>query len=409
MGIFSFAVEAHPWDEFVLYRYLVREKVGNAELKFTAIQDGGKRLESKRNITIQKGHLPFIVSSPVMGQTYLFGVPMQLNASPSDPENKIEVKYNQKVVATLTKPNFSGTWVPRQEGANQLEFSEINGDGAVVNRKYVDFIVSAALEQITADNLVAGTTAIVTGKEQTLEAVTSDKVKSVDFLIDGVSVGKDSTPPYSVKWTPTKTEEMASYIYTINVETLSPFVSVKTHPLFLYPVNEKGKQFCSKIATNWNPNTVYQDKQYVIYKSDFFHSQGMSQGIEPDSLNGWQNWSRVPCTVILFNETIPDFHQVDRLKSYEPNKQYTIKGLIKYPESLGGETKVTNLKVEQKNKLVADRVPVDADGNFSFDFVYRGDEICFYGNRCANLFVEATNDLGKKHSINMQLLTEKNK
>ncbi len=413
--IWTFDVDRYSHGStYLIHNERILENVGPAQLTITGIQDGGNVLNINRTVNITKGYLPLTVLLPLEHHNYTFGMPMRLQAKASDPNHKILVKYAGELISTLSAPDFSATWTPTESNIVQLQFTEADANGVEVDTRYINFMVDRPLNVITAHSLVLDSTAIVTGKEQTLKADTSSAVKSVEFFIDGVSVGKDLTPPYEVKWTPTKTDEMAAYQYALHVEPLSPFESVSTPEIHLFPVNEAGANFCKKIAKPWDVNTAYEPQQYVLDKTDFFVSEQWSQGIAPSSnqyLNGRPSWIRISCSDILHNKSMPNIQQVDALSGYEIGQQYTIKGKITYPETLGGKINLTKLKVKEgtanQDITISDNLAVDEEGSFQFDVVYN-ENLRFPihgGVGFTNYYIEAMNDLGMEHSKGIKLRT----
>lgn len=150
------------------------------------------------------------VTSPLASSQVPVNTSVSLAANAADTDGRITkvqfVVEDQVVVSDEIYP-YTGSWTPTSLGTYRVTAIATDNDGnnvtsTVVTIQVVDASPGAPSVQVTSP--ISG--AILTaGVSTTIQATASDDVAvaSVQFFVNGVSLGTDTLQPYSSAWTPT--------------------------------------------------------------------------------------------------------------------------------------------------------------------------------------------------------------
>lgn len=184
--------------------------LGSYSITATATDDKGNNVTSVPVVvTITGNGAPTVVlNSPVTGTTVPAGTPVNVSAVASDFDGTVaSVRFtaNGITIGTVSSAPYLVSWAPSAAGTYILVAQATDNSGNFTNSTPVTVTVGgngAPAVSITSPSVGSG---VQVGNGITVSANASDSdgtIKSVQFFANGVSLGIDTSPPYSVTWTP---------------------------------------------------------------------------------------------------------------------------------------------------------------------------------------------------------------
>jgi glucose/arabinose dehydrogenase len=180
---------------------------GNRSLTARATDDIGAQTTSTATVVaVAAANVPptVTISAPATATT---GVAVTLSASAADSDGSVaSVQFfeNGVSIGTDTTAPYSVSWTPATVGSRSLTARATDNRGATTTSAAATVDVAAPGNVPPTVSIGAPTTATV-GTPVTLTATAGDtdgSVASVQFFENGVSIGTDTTSPYSTSWTP---------------------------------------------------------------------------------------------------------------------------------------------------------------------------------------------------------------
>ncbi|ATB39243.1 hypothetical protein CYFUS_004687 [Cystobacter fuscus] len=143
------------------------------------------------------------ITSPARGATVNGGVPVQVTASDDVAVQRVELYAGSTLLATHTQSAYTWTWATRSLSNGPYTLTARAYDLAgQVSEHSVNVIVDNDFVPPSSVALTAPAPATVVSGTVTLEASASDDrgISRVEFLVDGVIVGSDTTAPFTLDW-----------------------------------------------------------------------------------------------------------------------------------------------------------------------------------------------------------------
>ncbi len=157
------------------------------------------------------GNPPTIaLTSPITGSQVPVNTTVFFSAAASDSDGRItnvQFLVNDESVASDSTYPYNASWTPTSLGSYQLTATGTDNDGNAVTSSVVTVQVidaSPGAPSVLITNPTSGASLTV-GTAVTIQATATDDVAvaSVQFFVNGVSLGTDTLQPYSSAWTPT--------------------------------------------------------------------------------------------------------------------------------------------------------------------------------------------------------------
>jgi hypothetical protein len=192
---------------------------------------GNQTLSSPVVVTMNGNNAPTVtISTPASGTVSTAGTAVQLGAAAADADGTVaSVRFlaNGTVVGSATAVPFSVTWTPSASGTYTVIAQATDNSGNVTSSTPITVTVSSNRAPVISLTSPGNGSAVRVGAGTTLTATASDPdgtITNVQFFANGVAVGAaDTTPPYSVTWSPT-----AEGIYRLTATTLDNSGSATT-------------------------------------------------------------------------------------------------------------------------------------------------------------------------------------
>lgn len=145
------------------------------------------------------------ITHPSDNQILLAGSTVSFSADASDSDgtiNQVEFFAGNNSLGVVTQPPYSVSWTATQIGLNSLKAvatdNENNTGEAMVSVTVSDQDLVVALTSPAPGQTVGLGKSVQFAADATS---LSASVKQVDFLVNGATVGTDTTAPYSFNWT----------------------------------------------------------------------------------------------------------------------------------------------------------------------------------------------------------------
>lgn len=139
--------------------------------------------------------------------TQVAGTAVTLSATATDSDGtvaSVQFLVNEVALSTDSTTPFTAVWTPSQAGPYRLTAIATDSSGNQTVSAAVSVIVSAAVAPtVSITSPAAG--ALPINIPQTIRATaasTTGSIASVEFTINGISFGTDTTYPYEASWTP---------------------------------------------------------------------------------------------------------------------------------------------------------------------------------------------------------------
>lgn len=187
---------------------------GAFSLTAVAVDNGGNSTESTPVlVTISGGGAPTVtLVSPATGSSSVVGVavPLSATASAIAPATVASVQFfvNGVSIGNDAVEPFTGSWTPTASGAYDLTAQVTDSLGNLSTSASSSVTVTANAAPTVSLLSPAAGSSVQRGRAVTVSADAVDTdgtVTSVEFLVNGVSVGVDSAAPFSVQWKPSST------------------------------------------------------------------------------------------------------------------------------------------------------------------------------------------------------------
>ena len=186
--------------------------LGTVSLTAEATDVGGNSATSTAvAVTITGGSAPVsTLTSPVVGSSFVVGNPISIaaTASASSPATVSVVRFlaNGVLITEDSASPYNGTWTPTSSGSYSLvaEVKDTIGNVTLSAPRTV-LITDNAAPSVSLTN-PGGNQSIQLGAGLLLVASASDpdgSVTNVQFRANGITLGSDTTVPYSFSWLPT--------------------------------------------------------------------------------------------------------------------------------------------------------------------------------------------------------------
>lgn len=171
----------------------------------------GSATSATANVTVNNP--PTVaIASPASGAAFTEGRVITVTANASDSDGTVtnmQIFANGGLIATFNAAPYTLSWTPSATGSYDLVAKATDNVGSVTTSATVSITVNPANVPPTVNiTAPADGAQLDVGAPVTLSADASDAdgtVTSVQFRVNGSSVGVDSTSPYSVTWTPSST------------------------------------------------------------------------------------------------------------------------------------------------------------------------------------------------------------
>ena len=175
---------------------------------------GASASSSTVNVTIGTAGPPTVaVVAPVPNTLVGLGTTVQLaaNATANGGATISKVEFlaavgtgTPTIVGTATSAPFTVNWIPSSTGNHTLTARATDSNNTVATSTAVAVTVGAAptvaISSPTTGTFTAGTPITISA---TAGAASGATVQSVQFFVNGIPIGTDTTAPYSISWTPT--------------------------------------------------------------------------------------------------------------------------------------------------------------------------------------------------------------
>ncbi len=162
------------------------------------------------SVTVSGGNAPSVsVTSPSAGAAVANGSTNTLTATATAATGTIaSVQFfaNGVSLGTDTTFPYTATWTPTANGTISLTALAIDTAGNQATSSAVSATVAANASPSFTSLTPAGGASVGVGSVNTVTAVVADTdgtIASVQFLVNGVSIGTDTTSAYTATWTPT--------------------------------------------------------------------------------------------------------------------------------------------------------------------------------------------------------------
>ena len=187
--------------------------------------DGASTTSAPIGVSVVANRPPAVsLVTPVTGAVYAPGAPVPITAVATDPDDRVarvEFKVNGALIGTDTTAPYSATWPAG--AANAYTITAVAVDSYAASTTSAPIVVSAAAvpgDDVYDDadrppvvSLVTPVTASIydSGDLVPITAVVTDpddRVVRVEFEADGLSLGADTTAPYSITWPASKAQSI---------------------------------------------------------------------------------------------------------------------------------------------------------------------------------------------------------
>ena len=171
---------------------------------------GSQTTSATISIVVSSGTSPVVaLTSPASGTNVNGGTLVNLTAIATDIDGTIaSVRFiangNQVGTTTTTVP-FGTVWSPSAAGSYSVTAQATDNSGNVTNSSPITVTVVANAVPTVALTAPTNGSTVRVGSGTTLNASAGDTdgtIASVQFFANGLSIGTDTTSPYSAQWTP---------------------------------------------------------------------------------------------------------------------------------------------------------------------------------------------------------------
>ncbi len=148
---------------------------------------------------------------PLSGATVSAGAPLTLQAVATDADDgvaSVQFQANGLDVGSLAAPPYSMTWAPAAAGTYQLTALATDNYGNTTRSSAVQVVVSANQSPVVTITQPGADSGVRVGSTVQLAATANDPdgtIASLDFQVNGVTVGSTTTAPYLYAWKPAST------------------------------------------------------------------------------------------------------------------------------------------------------------------------------------------------------------
>lgn len=183
---------------------------GNYSLMAVATDSAGISANSSAlSITITGNSAPTVtITSPPTGVSLVGGSTLTITANAADSDGTVaSVRFlaNGNTIATATAAPFAVSWSPSAAGSYVVVAQATDNSGNVTNSAGI--LVNVSSNQAPTVSLTSpgngSSTRVATGLSLSATASDADgTITGVQFFANGSLIGNDTSPPYSVQWTP---------------------------------------------------------------------------------------------------------------------------------------------------------------------------------------------------------------
>lgn len=189
--------------------------VGPQDISVIAL--GENSLSSNDNAVILiTDHLPeaslsLTLDTPQSGSSVIAGSEVSITTSvvaTNTTAERVEFSVDGQLIATDSIAPYSAVWTASGTGEYVISATAFETNGALSDTKVANLTVTPQVTPQAPDiTLIPGSGSVLVDQPLLIESNVidaNDDVVSVEFFVDGLSIGTDTTAPYQVTWQPTQ-------------------------------------------------------------------------------------------------------------------------------------------------------------------------------------------------------------